>query len=248
MAPNSIEVSYQENYAILYMKSGENRLNLNFLKELNATLDDIERNKDVAFMITTGEGKFYSNGLDLDLLRNAPIDEVKTTLKGFSELLLRLLTLPFPTIAALNGHAFAGGALIALAHDYRVMRTKQGWFSINEIHLGLNLGKAQVSLIREKVKDSKALADVVLMGKRFVAEEALAGGIVHKICPLGELLVTAVEMGKTALGHGEFNRRIFTEFRSDLYSDLVAAFRRQRAEFEKDCLTVPHFLRRASKL
>ena len=54
-------------------------------------------------MITTGEGKFYSNGLDLDLLRNAPIDEVKTTLKGFSELLLRLLTLPFPTIAALNG-------------------------------------------------------------------------------------------------------------------------------------------------
>ena len=54
-------------------------------------------------MITTGEGKFYSNGLDLDLLRNAPIDEVNTTLTGFSELLLRLLTLPFPTIAALNG-------------------------------------------------------------------------------------------------------------------------------------------------
>ena len=54
-------------------------------------------------MITTGEGKFYSNGLDLDLLQNASIDEVKATLKGSSELLLRLLTLPFPTIAALNG-------------------------------------------------------------------------------------------------------------------------------------------------
>ena len=86
------------------------------------------------------------------------------------------------------------------------------------------------------------------MGKRFVAEEALAGGIVHKICPVGELLVRAVEMGKTALGHGEFNRRIFTEFRSNLYSELVAAFRRQRADFEKDSQTVAHFLRRPSKL
>ncbi|XP_068722466.1 uncharacterized protein [Montipora capricornis] len=176
MAAKKIDVSFNENYAILRMKSGENRLNPEFLREFNCALDEIESHKDVAFMITTGEGKYFSLGLDLDFMRKATMGEAEKVFTGFPALHLRLLTLPFPTIAALNGHAFGGGALLALAHDYRIMRTERGWFSINEIRLGLHMGKANALLTREKIKDPKTLSDAVLTGKRFSAQEAFSGG------------------------------------------------------------------------
>ncbi|XP_068722465.1 uncharacterized protein [Montipora capricornis] len=225
MAAKKIDVSFNENYAILRMKSGENRLNPEFLREFNCALDEIESHKDVAFMITTGEGKYFSLGLDLDFMRKATMGEAEKVFTGFPALHLRLLTLPFPTIAALNGHAFGGGALLALAHDYRIMRTERGWFSINEIRLGLHMGKANALLTREKIKDPKTLSDAVLTGKRFSAQEAFSGGIVQTICPVEVLLVTAVQMGKTALGQHKLDRRVFTELRSNLYSDLVAAYK-----------------------
>ena len=81
------------------------------------------------------------------------------------------------------------------------------------------------SLCREKIKDPKTLSDAVLTGKRFAAQEAFSGGIVQKICPVEVLLVTAVQMGKTALGQHKLDRCVFTELRSNLYSDLVAAYK-----------------------
>lgn len=80
---------------------------------------------------------------------------------------------------------------------------------------------------RGKIKDSKVIADAVFMGRQFVAEEALAGGIVHKICDIEELLDTAVQMGKAAVGNITLNRASVMHLKSDLYSDIISAFQSQ---------------------
>ena len=89
----------------------------------------------------------------------------------------------------------------------------------------------------------------MLMGKRFVAEEALAGGIVQKICPIEELLDTAVHMGQTAVGQTEFNRDFIKEFKSYLYSEVVDVFKRQVVNGEKNLNMLSQFASfRSSKL
>lgn len=117
--------------------------------------------------------------------------------------------------------------MLALAHDYRVMRTKKGWFSFPEVKYGMRFGIGNNLLMRGKIKDSKVIADAVFMGRQFVAEEALAGGIVHKICDIEELLDTAVQMGKAAIGNITLNRASVMHLKSDLYSDIISAFQSQ---------------------
>lgn len=99
-------------------------------------------------MITTsGITKFYSNGLNLDHASFTP---------GFFPeslyaLWRRLLTYPMPTVALLNGHAFAGALMLAMMHDYRVMNPHRGYLCLNELELGVPLRPPMTSIFREKV-------------------------------------------------------------------------------------------------
>jgi len=104
----------------------------------------------------------------------------------------------------------------------------------------------QSYLFRAKITDPKALSDAMVMGKQFVAEEALSGGIVQKICPIEELLGTAVQLGQTAVGQHEFNRDFFREFKSNLYSEVVDAFKRQVVNGKKNYRMLSMFV--SSKL
>ena len=94
---------------------------------------------------------------------------------------------------------------------------------------------------RAKIKDPKILTDAVLMGKRFVAEEALSGGIIQKICSAEQLLDTAVQMGKEAVGEKKFKRDFFKDFKSNLYSDIVDAFKKQMSNTEESLIFISKF-------
>src|SRR5262245_53238881 len=107
---------------VLTMRSGENRFNPPFVKELSGALDEVENSSGPAALVTVGEEKFYSNGLDLTWLTGEGAGEGSQFVVGFIKFLGRFMALPVPTVAALNGHAFAGGGMLALAHDFRVMR------------------------------------------------------------------------------------------------------------------------------
>src|SRR5688572_25908926 len=116
---------------VLHMNDGENRMNDAFLDEFHRALDGVDRATGVA-LVTRGEGKFYSNGIDLNWMIAAGADGARLFVTRLEALLGRIIALPVPTIAALNGHAFAGGGLLALAHDFRVMRTDRGYFCLPE--------------------------------------------------------------------------------------------------------------------
>src|SRR4051812_42665708 len=95
-------------------------------------LDEVIAAPPPRALVSTGRGRFYSSGLDLDWLA-ANADQIPEFAVRGQALLAKLITLPLPTVAALNGHAYGVGAVFALAHDWRVMRPDQGYVCLPEV-------------------------------------------------------------------------------------------------------------------
>ena len=128
----SVTLEYRDKIAVLTLGTDENRFSPEWLDTVAAHLDDIEQNAHG--LVTAGLGKFYSNGLDLDWLM-ANGDRTGWYVGRVQELFARILGFPLPTVAAINGHAFGAGAMVAIAHDFRVMRDDRGYFCFPEIDI-----------------------------------------------------------------------------------------------------------------
>ncbi|KAL1918346.1 uncharacterized protein VTP21DRAFT_3006 [Calcarisporiella thermophila] len=172
---------------LLRMRNNENRLSDAFIKGIHQCLQVVEdayENEGPCEMalVTTGEGKFYSNGLDMSVFEVPNF--VQTV---FYKLLRRMLIFPIPTIAVLNGHTFAGGCLLALAHDYRVMRKDRGFMCMNELDISLPLIPGLAAVVRVKTTP-QVYRDVCLQAKRYPADVALQSGLVDEVGTEDELL------------------------------------------------------------
>jgi len=118
--------------------------------------------------------KFFSNGLDFAAIENDPAFFPTV----FNPTLNRLITFPIPTIAAINGHAFAAGFILSLACDYRVMQTARGWCSMNEVLFGAPMPYSFAALLNYKLPSSKMVREVCLEAKRYTGMELHAVGVV----------------------------------------------------------------------
>ncbi|MBW8480999.1 enoyl-CoA hydratase-related protein [Actinomadura parmotrematis] len=205
---------------VLRFDSGENRFHPDFLDAVGVALDEVERAEGPAALVTTGTGKFYSNGLDLDWL-GANKDRFEEYLHSVNALYARLLTLPVPTVAALNGHAFAGGGMLALAHDAAVMRTGRGYFCLPEVDLGMSFTPGMSALIQGRL--SAAVAhEAMITGRRYTAEDAAAAGIVQHAVPEDAVLPKALEL---AAALAPKNGKVVGKIRSDMYVPVLDALR-----------------------
>ncbi|KDQ15206.1 hypothetical protein BOTBODRAFT_174054 [Botryobasidium botryosum FD-172 SS1] len=136
-----------------------------------------------AALILTGDlrqNKFFSNGLLVESI----------AMRGFfpqifDPVITRLLTFPIPTIAAINGHAFAGGLVLALACDYRIMTSGRAWCSMNEITFGVSLPPVVSAILQTKLPSPDVLRACALEGKRFTPQEALACEMVDQLAEGG---------------------------------------------------------------
>ena len=187
-----LDLSRDGDVFVLRMKTGENRFNPGFIGAMNEKLDEVEACRGAAALVTTGDGKFYSNGLDLDWLAQQEHAEAMKFLATVLALFARILAFPFPTCAAIGGHAFAGGGMLALAHDWRVMRTDRGFFCLPELDLGMPLVLGMRSLIREKL-GVRVYRDTVLTGGRFGAEDCVRMGIMDQAAAEADVLPLAIE-------------------------------------------------------
>jgi enoyl-CoA hydratase/carnithine racemase len=145
-----IELDRDGSVFVLRMQAGENRFSMEWLDEVNAALDRVQATDGPAALVTTGDGKFYSNGMDLDWLATAP-QRASEYLTAIYRVLGRVLSFPAVTVAAVNGHAFGGGAQFAVAHDFAVMRADRGYWCMPEADLGLALTAEYTSLLRAKL-------------------------------------------------------------------------------------------------
>jgi enoyl-CoA hydratase/carnithine racemase len=168
-----------------------------------------------------GEGKYYSQGLDLPVLATMSVMEITQFSHDVQKLLLRILTFPLVTVAAINGHVYAAGVFIALAHDCKVIRSDHGWWCLNEIHIKRNFPVALIGMTKSLLPQQEVRRSVVL-GQRYTGEEAKAAGIVDEVCPLAELRDTAITAAVRLAGQG-LDRRTLSTLKYDLHREIVQA-------------------------
>lgn len=202
----------------LTLDSGENRFSPDFLEFVNTSLDQIAASEEPAVLLTTGAEKFFSNGLDLEWVMGN-LERLPWYVEAIHAMFEKVLTLPVPTVAAINGHAFGGGAMLAIAHDFRVMRSDRGYFCFPEADINIPFTEGMNALIQAKLTPQAQTASMTT-GHRFSAEEALAYGIVDAIAPADELLATAV--GRVAALAGK-KRSTLGKIKQVMYSGASAA-------------------------
>ncbi|MET8776987.1 enoyl-CoA hydratase-related protein [Nocardia sp. NPDC004654] len=184
-------LEYHDKIAVLDLGGDENRFSPDFLDEVNAHLDTALAD-GAQGLLTTASGKFYSNGLDLDWL-GANADRAQWYVGRVQALFARVLTLPVPTAAALPGHAFGAGAMLAIAHDYRVMRADRGYFCFPEVDIRIPFTPGMAALIQAKLTPKTAVA-AMTTGRRYGGEAAAEADIVDAAAPEGQVTAAALEM------------------------------------------------------
>jgi enoyl-CoA hydratase/carnithine racemase len=205
--------------AVLTWNDGENRINHDSLGLLNAELDQIEGSPGPRSLVVTGVGKFFSNGLDLERFGKDPA-EFSATLSELERTIGRLLLFSTYTVAAINGHCFAGGALLSCGFDYRVMREDRGYWCMNEAEIGLALDESLWSILEHRLPRATAIV-AATTARRFSGPDAQSGGIVESVASEEDLLAHALDVATRyatldratlaqhkRLAHGEQARRL----------------------------------------
>lgn len=187
----TVTLDYADKIAIVHLGEDENRFSPTFLDDIGDALDQAV-SAGAQGLITTATGKFYSNGLDLDWL-SANTDRAQWYIGRVHRLLARMLTLPLPTAAAVVGHAFGAGAMLAIAHDFRVMRADRGYFCFPEVDIRIPFNPGMAALIQAKLTPRAAVASMTT-GRRFSGPDAEHFGIVDATCPEGAVNDTALDV------------------------------------------------------
>ena len=200
---------------VLHLGDDENRFSPEWLQRVHSTLDSVD---DV--LVTTGGGKFYSNGLDLDWLM-ANGDKAAEYVAEVQELFARVLTLPVPTVAAINGHAFGAGAMLAMAHDFRVMRSDRGYFCFPEADINIPFTPGMAALIQGKLTPAAAVASMTT-GRRFGGADALSFGLVDEIAAEGDVVKVASERVAALAGK---DRGTLGAIKATMFAPAVTALR-----------------------
>ncbi len=212
---------------VLTMNAGENRFNRSFIDGLNGVLDEVERASGPAALVTTGgTEKFYSNGLDLAWLGS---DEGREEGPRFVEdvitLFARFLTLPVPSVAAINGHAFAAGGMLAPAHDFRVMRADRGFFCLPEVDINVPLAPGMTALIQAKL-EARVVVETILTGTRLGGPQCRERGIVDAAVAGPEVLPEAVERAAALAAK---DRGTYGALKRGLYAGILPILRGEQS-------------------
>jgi len=213
-----IDLDLHESVYVLHMRSGENRFHPAFLDAFDSALDQVEAAGPVA-LVTVGDGKFYSNGLDLAWMGGPGSDSAGELLARVLRLFGRMLAFPMPTVAAVNGHAFAAGAMLALAHDVRLMRLDRGFVCLPEVDLGLPLHPGMTSLVTARVPAATA-HEAIVTGRRYGGREAVASGLMDDACPEDDLVSRARAAAAARAGK---DPATLAALKRGLYSNTLAA-------------------------
>ncbi|XP_060557216.1 uncharacterized protein LOC132717694 [Ruditapes philippinarum] len=207
--------------AIVTMCNRDNKFTMDYVKTWNKVLDDIEKNENITGMITVGEGRAFSTGLDINWLKSQSPTTLDVYHDELHKLYKRIISLGMTTVAVINGHAIAEGAFMALMHDYRIMRKDRGWINWPEVHLKLPFTKTMLDLFRVKVQNGAAVREALVFGKRLDAETAKSLGIVDVTATEENMMSKAKETIKYALGKVSVTRGFFNDMKSDMYNSFV---------------------------
>ncbi|MEW6673495.1 MAG: enoyl-CoA hydratase/isomerase family protein [Thermodesulfobacteriota bacterium] len=223
--------SDEKTVAVVTMNSGENRLNPAFIKTYLDVLDQVERETTAStLVVSSSHEKIFSNGLDLEWLRpvfqNREINVISDFFYLMNRLYKRILLYPMITVAAVNGHAFAAGAILTCAFDFRFMRSDRGYFCLPEIDLGMPFLPGMLALLKKAIP-MYLLEELQYTGKRLTAAECEKHHIITRACPVETLMDEAMAFAKSL----NKQRGIIREMKSRMYHEIVQALDNQDGSY-----------------
>ncbi|WP_354639321.1 enoyl-CoA hydratase-related protein [Kitasatospora camelliae] len=205
---------------VLDLGDTENRFHPDWLAAVEGLLEEVEKAEGPKALVTAATGRFYSNGLDLEWLFSHP-DQAVDYLARVHGLFARLLTLPMVTVAALQGHVYAAGAMFSLSHDLRVMREDRGYWCLPEADLGIPFTPGMSALIQARLTVPTA-HEAMVTGRRYGGRDARAAAIVEHTTAEDAVRRTAVEL---AAAHTAKAGPALGTIKSRMYGPALAALR-----------------------
>lgn len=205
---------------LLDLGTDENRFNPDWVGAVEELLDEVAAAPVPRALVTKATGKFWSNGLDLEWMGANP-DQVGDFVPRVHALFGRVLALPVPTVAAIQGHCFAAGAMLALAHDFRVMRADRGFFCLPEVDIHIPFTPPMAALIQARLS-KKTAHEAMTTGRRYGGEEAAAAGIADAAVPEDAVLARATEL---AAGLAAKDGATLGAIKEGMYPDTLALLR-----------------------
>ena len=203
---------------VLHLGDDENRLHPDRIAAVDVLLDEVTAASGPAALVTTATGKYWSTGLDLDWLGAHP-DQLTAYVKAVHGLFARLLTLPLVTVAALQGHTFAGGAMLSLAHDLRVMRADRGFWCLPEADIDIPFTVGMSALIQSRLTPPAA-HEAMVTARRYGGVEAADRRIVDAAVAEDAVLSTAIDLARAQAGKAGSTLGVI---KSRMYAPTLAA-------------------------
>ena len=189
------EIEQQDGIAIVHLRHGPaNAMDVAFCNALTNGIKELEQSDSQA-IILTGQGSIFSAGVDLPLLLEGGVDYIRQFLPALGELLETAYFCSKPLITAINGHAIAGGCLLACAADKRLMATGKARFGVPELHVGVPFPVTAMELMRAQVAP-RYFEEIMLGGATYKADDALQRGLIDKLVEPDELMEHALEAAK----------------------------------------------------
>ena len=195
-----ISFSKIETTAVISLNNGiTNALNIELLKELSAALVSIQNeNQITAVVISSANEKIFSLGFDLPNLLKLERHAFKLFFEAFNLLCLQIYTFPKPIVSAINGHAIAGGCIITLCCDFRLIASGRRLMGLNEVRLGIPVPLAAEIILRQLVGNHVA-EKVIFTGQLYTPDELHIYGLVDRVVKPEKLKQCALEQA-TMLG------------------------------------------------
>jgi enoyl-CoA hydratase/carnithine racemase len=213
------EYTLDEQVALLTMN--ESKFNMTSITEFLSVLNEIEKDTDAkALIVRSSDEKIWSTGLDLEwllpLVQKGERSVTDVFTARLSELLKMILFYPMITIAAITGHAFAGGAVLACCFDFRFMRKGRGYLCFPEVDLGIPFLPSFTALMKKAIP-MDLVEDMQLTARRLTAEECEARHIIVKACSMDELMSEAISFAKRL----NKERPIVSKLKSVMHKDIL---------------------------
>lgn len=188
-----VRIESTERVRTVSLAHGPNALDEVLLGALETVLDELEADGCPALVLASAHRTVFCPGLDLKRLDGQPRTAVRGIMVRFNALLRRLATYRGPTVAALGGHAIAGGCLLALACDRRVMARSGARLGLSEVNLGIPVPAGAVRMLLA-LFPTRSVEQMVLEGDGFGGERALELGLVERLAEPAAVLDDALRL------------------------------------------------------
>ncbi len=212
----------KESVAVINMCNNANRMNLEFVNQMKQCMDEILADKEIySIVITSFDEKNFTQGIDLEWMmgkmQEKDTDSIHAFLVGMNDVFKQCLLMPMPVIAAINGHAFGDGAMLACCCDFRLMTEDKGFFCFPEVDINIPFLPGMIKFVRKAIPEYQ-FNQMILSGKRCGAREMFDNHAIEKACKdKDELYKESIAFAKTF----KKERGIFGELKKRMHKNII---------------------------